>query len=78
MGNETGKTSSKKDQKKTEKKQTVHDIPSGRIICGPHGNIEDHYQITTLLGTGNFSQVKKGISKHNKELVAIKIIDKKE
>jgi len=59
MGNETGKTSSKKDQKKTEKKQSVSDIPKERLTFGPHGNIEEHYQITTLLGTGNFFTSKK-------------------
>jgi calcium/calmodulin-dependent protein kinase I len=77
MGNEPGKTSKKEQKKNDKNKQTVSDIPKERLIFGPHGNIEEHYQITTLLGTGNFSQVKKGISKHTKELVAIKIIDKK-
>jgi len=44
----------------------------------PTEDINLYYEITPkLLGTGNFSQVKKGITKGTKEQVAIKIIDKK-
>jgi len=79
MGNEIPKSISKKPSKEThsKKKRKLSDVVSkGRH--DPSKPIGQYYEITsTLLGTGNFSQVKLGISKLSSQKVAIKIIDKK-
>jgi serine/threonine protein kinase len=72
------RTNTKKGSKKSKKPLTASDIPKGRLNHDPKEDILLHYDITsTILGTGNFSQVKVGISKARGEKVAIKIIEKK-
>jgi len=74
MGNDLPKSTKSKDKKR----KNISDIPPHRLNHDPSQEINQYYEITqTLLGIGNFSQVKLGITKHNRAEVAIKIIDKK-
>jgi len=74
----TEKSDSKRDKSKNTRGKGVGDIPKGRLVHDPSEELSLYYELTNkLLGTGNFSVVKKGIAKGTKEAVAIKIIDKK-
>jgi calcium/calmodulin-dependent protein kinase I len=49
-----------------------------RLLEGSQSNVKDFFEWTdaSLLGTGAFAKVYRGVSKATKELVAIKVIDK--
>ncbi|ORX87642.1 Pkinase-domain-containing protein [Anaeromyces robustus] len=52
-------------------------IPRPNEIPGEYErSIEEDYQITELLGSGNFADVKKGVHRYTSENVAIKILAK--
>jgi len=78
MGNEQGKGKSGKDKKGKKKKQpSAKDIPKGRLVHDPTEDINLYYEVTkTILGKGNFSEVKEGIARGSNVHVAIKIVDK--